>query len=55
MPATVGFGDGKDPVTLVVWGPTRMPYASLLAVPGAIVVIGLFHAMLCSRRDRKTA
>ena len=50
VPATIGFGDGTTPVTLQVWGPVRMPYASLLAVPGTIIVIGLFHAMLCARR-----
>ncbi len=53
--AKVGFGDQVAPVILEIWGPVRMPYASLLTVPGTIVVIALFHALVFARRKRQPA
>jgi hypothetical protein len=54
VPVTVGFdGDRADLTIEDVWGPVGHPRGILLLVPTMVAAIGLFHAFLTVRRDKR--
>jgi hypothetical protein len=51
--ATITPAEG-EPITIEdIWGPVHQPRGILVLIPTTIAVIGLFHACLVARSDRK--